>query len=107
MIDLGLAISTLPEEFVKDRSTAQLYAYHIAQAIRSGQVQSHWICQSTPLTNYSPEFLQNLDFKTQVLEQLGLGVNYNIGIYITNWFNIKLNPKWIVVQIICRFIWCL
>lgn len=102
---VGPPIPMLPEEVVKDLSTDQSYAYHIAQAIRSGKVpnslalleigpvnHSRWL---TTALRFCRIWISKHELKGQLLENLRLIVNYIIGVYLPNWFNVKLNPKWV------------
>ena len=104
-VDVGPPIPVLPEEVVKDLSTYQSYAYHIAQAIRSREVpqslalleigpvsHSRWL---TTALRFCRIWIAKHELKGQALRNLRLIVNYIIGVYLPNWFNVKLNPKWV------------
>lgn len=102
-LEVGPPIPVLPEEVVRDLSTDQSYAYHIAQAIRSGKVpqslalleigpvgHSRWL---TTALRFCRIWISKHELKGQVLKNLKLIVNYIISVYLPDWFNVKLNPN--------------
>lgn len=104
-IEIGPPIPVLPPEVVQDLSTDQSYAYQIAKAIRSGQVpdslalleigpvsHSRWL---TTALRFCRIWISKHELKGKLLKNLRLITEFIIGVYLPNWFNVKLHPKWV------------
>ncbi|KAG7156855.1 hypothetical protein Hamer_G027952, partial [Homarus americanus] len=95
-VEVGPPLPALSEGVIKDLSTDQSYAYRIAQAIRSGEVpQSLALLEIGPVS-HSRWLTTALRFcRIWMLKNLRLIVEFIIGVYLPQWFSVKLNPMWV------------
>lgn len=104
-VEVGPPLPALSEGVIKDLSTDQSYAYRIAQAIRSGEVPqslalleigpvSH-SCWLTTALRFCRIWISKHELKGKVLKNLRLIVEFIIGVYLPQWFSVKLNPMWV------------
>lgn len=104
-VEVGPPLPALSEGVIKDLSTDQSYAYRIAQAIRSGEVpqslalleigpvsHSRWL---TTALRFCRIWISKHELKGKVLKNLRLIVEFIIGVYLPQWFSVKLNPMWV------------
>ena len=104
-IEVGPPIPVLPLEVVKDLIANQSCAYKMAEIIRSGQVpdslslleigpvsHSRWL---TTALRFCRIWISKHELKGKLLKNLGLITEFIISVYPPNWFNVKLQPKWV------------
>ena len=104
-IDIGPPIIQLRPEVVKDLSTDQSYAYKMYEAIRTGKLplalaqleigpvnHSRWLTTACRLCRL---WVSKHGLSRKNVENLRLIVEFIIGVYIPNWFNIKVKHSWI------------
>jgi hypothetical protein len=94
----------LKPEVLKDLSTDQAYAYKIHEAIWTGIVSdqlanlqigpvshSRWL---TTALRFLRIWIGKHGLKSKNLKNLEMIVEYIMGVYLPNWFNIKVNHHW-------------
>ncbi|ESO05304.1 hypothetical protein HELRODRAFT_171671 [Helobdella robusta] len=104
-ITVGLSLIELKQSFIDDLSTDQYYGYMIVNAIRSGVVPDRLanlqigpVCHSRWLTTAlrcCRLWVSNHGLKDMPLRNLKLIVEFIVGVYMPNWFNIKVKHSWI------------
>ncbi|ESO04063.1 hypothetical protein HELRODRAFT_173137 [Helobdella robusta] len=104
-ITVGLPLIELKQSLIDDLSTDQYYGYMIVNAIRSSVVPDRLanlqigpVCHSRWLTTAlrcCRLWVSNHGLKDMPLINLKLIVEFIVGVYMTNWFNIKVKHSWI------------
>lgn len=104
-IEVGPPLPHLSREIVDDLSTDQSYGYRIVDAIRSGELpddlallQIGPVCHSRWLTTalrFCRLWISKHELRDSNKKNLKMIVEFIIGVYMPNWFNIKLHPSWI------------
>ena len=103
-ITIGPDLPQLSAKVIKDLSTDQSYCYRIANAIRTGVLpkdlamleigpvsHSRWL---TTALRFMRIWVSKHNLKGKNLKNLRMIVEFCIGVYIVNWFNIKINHNW-------------
>ena len=101
---VGPALPQLSDEVIKDLSTDQSYGYRIVTAIRTGVLpkdlalleigpvsHSRWL---TTALRFTRIWISKHNLKGKNLNNLRMIVEFIVGVYIVNWFNIKINSNW-------------
>jgi len=104
-ITVGPPLIALKESVIEDLSTDQYYGYMIVSAIRSsvvptrlGNLEIGPVCHSRWLTTAlrcCRIWVSNHGLKDKQLENLEMIVQFIVGVYMPNWFNIKVKHSWI------------
>ena len=103
-ITIGPDLPQLSAKVIKDLSTDQSCGYRIANAIRTGVLpkdlamleigpvsHSRWL---TTALRFMRIWVSKHNLKGKNLKNLRMIVEFCIGVYIVNWFNIKINHNW-------------
>ena len=100
-ITVGPPLIELNDKVIKDLSTDQAYAYKITNAIRTGVLPNMLalleigpICESRWLTKacrLSRIWVSKHGLSKKNVKNLNLIMEFVIGVYMPNWFNIKVN----------------
>ena len=103
-IAIGPALPQLSDDVIRDLSTDQSYGYRIVTAIRTGILpkdltlleigpvsHSRWL---TTALRFMRIWISKHNLNGNDLNNLKLIVEFCIGVYMVNWFNIKINSKW-------------
>lgn len=103
-ICVGPALPQLSNEVIKDLSTDQSYGYRMVTAIRTGVLpkdlalleigpvsHSRWL---TTALRFMRIWVSKHGLKGKNLNNLKMIVQFCVGVYMVNWFNIKINSKW-------------
>ena len=101
---VGPALPPLSDEVIHDLSTDQSYGYRIATAIRTGVLpkdlalleigpvsHSRWL---TTALRFMRIWISKHNLDEKDVDNLRMIVEFCVGVYIVNWFNIKINSKW-------------
>ena len=104
-IDVGPALPELTDNIIKDLSTDQFYGYMIIKAIRTGVLpdrvahleigpvsHSRWL---TTALRFLRIWISRHGLKGRQLQNLKLIVEFIVGVYMPNWFNVKVNHSWV------------
>jgi hypothetical protein len=104
-IDIGPALIVLSPEVINGLSTDQSYAYRITKAIKSGDLPQQLamleigpVCHSRWLTTalrFCRIWVSQHGLYGINLQNLTWIVEYIVGVYIPNWFNIKVKSCWV------------
>lgn len=103
-ICIGPQLPQLNDEVIKTLSTDQSYGYRILSAIRTGVLprdlamleigpvsHSRWL---TTGLRFMRIWVSKHNLEGENLENLKKIVEYCVGVYMINWFNIKINSRW-------------
>ena len=103
-VDIGPPPIQLRQEVINDLSTDQYYAYKITGAIRAGVVSttlanlqigpinhSRWLTMANRTCRL---YISKHCLSKKNSQNLKLIVEYIVGVYIPNWFNIKVKHSW-------------
>ncbi|ESO12359.1 hypothetical protein HELRODRAFT_158868 [Helobdella robusta] len=104
-ITFGPPLIELKQSLIDDLSTDQYYGYMIVNAIRSGVVPDRLanlqigpVCHSRWLTTAlrcCRLWVSNHCLKDMPLRNLKMIVEFIVGVFMPNWFNIKVKHSWI------------
>ena len=103
---VGPGLPSLRKEVVDDLSTDQYYAYMMSKAVRDGVLperlamleigpvnHSRWL---TTACRFMRLWVSRHGLKAgRMLSNLRLIVTFIVGVYVPNWFNIKVKHSWI------------
>ena len=103
-IEIGPPLPNLTDEVIRELSTDQSYGYRIVSAIRSGTVpkdlallQIGPVCHSRWLTTalrFMRIWISIHNIRGKTLKNLKMIVEFCVGVYMVNWFNIKIHSNW-------------
>ena len=112
-IEIGPPLPNLTDEVIRELSTDQSYGYRIVSAIRSGTVpkdlallQIGPVCHSRWLTTalrFMRIWISIHNIRGKTLKNLKMIVEFCVGVYMVNWFNIKIHSNWSQGPIISYF----
>ena len=95
----------LSPDIIKDLSTEQSCAYQIATSIKTGVLPKRLasleidpVCHSRWLTTalrFCRIWVSKYGITGENLNKLRLIVEYIVGVYVPNWFNIKVKSSWV------------
>ena len=104
-VDVGPPIIELRQEVVKELSTDQSYAYQIYWAIRTGKLSkvlahleigpvshSRWLTTACRMCRL---WISKHGLSKKNVQKLRLIIEFIIGVYFPNWFNIKVKHSWV------------
>jgi hypothetical protein len=104
-VAIGPPLIELTDKVIKDLSTDQAYAYKITNAIRSGVLSNMLalleigpICESRWLTKacrLSRIWVSKHGLSKKNVQNLRHIMEFVIGVYMPNWFNIKVKHSWV------------
>ena len=104
-ITVGPPLIYLPEDVSKDLSTDQFYGYMMVNAIRTGVLPERLahleigpVCHSRWLTTalrFLRIWISKHGLKGKKLQNLKMIVEFIVGVYMPNWFNIKVKNSWV------------
>lgn len=105
VVCVGPPLPQLSTSVIKDLSTDQSYGYRIVNAIRTGVVEkdfgmleigpvshSRWL---TTALRFMRIWISKHGLKGKNLENLKMIVEFCVGVYMPNWFNIKIHSNWV------------
>ena len=95
----------LDEQVISDLSTDQFYAYLMIKAIRSGVLparlanleigpvsHARWL---TTALRFCRIWISKHGLRGKLLQNLRLIIEFIVGVYIPNWFNVKVKHRWV------------
>ena len=104
-IVVGPPLLELDDQVISDLSTDQFYAYLITKAIRSGVLperlanleigpvsHARWL---TTALRFCRIWVSKHGLKGKLLQNLRLIIEFIVGVYIPNWFNVKVKHRWV------------
>ena len=104
-ITVGPPLIQLSDEVIKDLSTDQFYGYMMSNAIRTGVLPERLahleigpVCHSRWLTTalrFLRIWISKHGLKGKKLQNLRMIVEFIVGVYLPNWFNIKVKHSWV------------
>ena len=104
-ITIGPPLIELSQEVIKDLSTDQNYSYLIVNAIRSGELPKRLacleigpVCHSRWLTTacrFCRIWVSHHGLKGKNLANLRLIIEFIVGVYFPNWFEVKVKHSWV------------
>ena len=104
-ITVGPPLTHLPDDVLKDLSTDQFYGYMMINTIRTGVLPERLahleigpVCHSRWLTTalrFLRIWISKHGLKGKKLQNLRMIVEFIVGVYMPNWFNIKIKHSWV------------
>ena len=104
-VAVGPPLIELTDKVIMDLSTDQAYAYKITNAIRSGVLsnvlalleigpicESRWLTKANRLCRM---WVSKHGLSKKNIQKLKLIIEFVIGVYMPNWFNIKVKHSWV------------